>query len=308
MSINKHTMKIYPISNLKKNTFKSNEYKDDGVLGYDDSLSKQSREAIRNWREIYYTPYQSIYEKEGRLSEYQMKQLLASLMKKPKVVDYQKVSGIDAYNVRPIDKDSTCYRGATLLGKTRALKALKDAGIERVIDLVGYSGYEKDVKAAGLEYYSPKFASNDFCVWGEDVFETTKNILSRETRYYTQLDFVRNKKYLEQKIKAFEKQTRASVERFVEYIQTMQKGYYYIGCEFGTYKTDDFLLLNCIFNPKAESSSIPRVDPFKLDLVKDLYDKLTPKDKQRMGWTKEFDENVPKRIRDAQDELFESLG
>ena len=88
----------------------------------------------------------------------------------------------------------------------------------------------------------------------------------------------------------------------------MQKGYYYIGCEFGTYKTDDYLLLNSIFNPKAANDSIPRVDPFKLDMVKDLYDKLTPKDKQRMGWTKEFDENVPKRINAIQEELFESLG
>ena len=32
-----------------------------------------------------------------------------------------------------------------------------------------------------------------------------------------------------------------------------------------------------------------------------LYEKLTPEDKKRMGWTKEFDENVPKRIQMAVD-------
>ena len=38
---------------------------------------------------------------------------------------------------------------------------------------------------------------------------------------------------------------------------------------------------------------------FKLDFMKNLYAKLTPEDKKRMGWTKEFDESVPKRLNEA---------
>jgi hypothetical protein len=37
--------------------------------------------------------------------------------------------------------------------------------------------------------------------------------------------------------------------------------------------------------------------------MKTLYNNLTPEDKLRMGWTKEFDENVPKKINMAIDSL-----
>ena len=291
-------MRIYPINQNRLN-FKSREYKDDGILGYDDSVSKQRRDNIRKWQETYYTPYKSLYEKECNLSEVEMKQLLNSLMQKPKVVDYSKVTGIDAYNVRSVDSQEINYRGSTLAYKPKALKTLKDAGIERVIDLVGYYGYNKNAKEAGLEYYCPKFGRGQLGVWEEEAFTTKSEFLAKETMYYTPIELEKNKKYLEQRMKAFEKYSRTSVERFVEYIEVMQKGYYYIGCEYGTYKTDDYLLLNTVFNPKSEEKFISYRDMFKLDFMKNLYDKLTPEDKKRMGWTKEFDESVPKRLNEA---------
>ena len=101
-------------------------------------------------------------------------------------------------------------------------------------------------------------------------------------------------------MKDFDNHSRRSVERFINYILTLQKGYYYIGCEYGTYKTDEYLLLNEYFNPKVDAGT-PRGAMFKLDKMLTLYKKLTPEDKKRMGWTKEFDENVPKRIQAAID-------
>ena len=225
-----------------------------------------------------------------------MKQLLGNLRQKPKTVDFDKVIGIDAYHVRPIDDEETCFRGSTLLNKPNALKTLKNAGIERVIDLVGYYGYEKSVKDAGLEYYCPTFGYGGMGIWDEEAFDTKESLLARETKYFTPLDFEKNKKYLELRLNSHEKNIRKSVDRFVDYIETMQKGYYYIGCEYGTYKTDNYLLLNTVFNPKAKDPFIPNTDLVKLDMMKDLYKNLTPEDKKRMGWTKEFDENVPKRL------------
>ncbi|MBE7709818.1 MAG: hypothetical protein E7Z93_05145 [Cyanobacteria bacterium SIG32] len=291
-------MKIHPISQNRLN-FKSREYKDDGILGYDDSISKQRRDNIRAWQETYYTPYKSIYEKECNLSEFEMKQLLDGLMKKPKVVDYNKVTGIDAYNVRSVDSQEINYRGSTLAHNPKALKTLKGAGIERVIDLVGYHWYDKNAKEAGLEYYCPKFGRGQLGVWEEEAFVTRGEFWAKETMYYTPIEFEKNKKYLENRMQAFDRHARTSVERFVEYIEVMQKGYYYIGCEYGTYKTDDYLLLNTVFNPKSEEKFIPFGHMFKLDFMKNLYDKLTPEDKKRMGWTKEFDESVPKRLDEA---------
>jgi len=284
-------------------TFKSKEYKDDGIIGYDDAISKQRRNDIRKWQETYYTPYQSIYEKECNLSEYQMKQLLGNLMKKPKVVDYKKVTSIDAYNVKAINNNS--YRGSTLICNPKALKTLKNAGIERIIDLAGYSGYDKAAKSEGLDYYTPEFAGGSLGVWEEEAFHTKEEMLSRETRYYKPIDFEKNKKYLDIKCKAFDKQVRRSVERFVDYIEVMQKGYCYIGCEYGTYRTDDYLLLNTVFNPKANAQDIPNADIFEIDLMKNLYKNLTPEDKKRMGWSKEFDENIPKRLNEKENQILE---
>ncbi len=292
-------MKIYPIIQNRL-TFKSQEYKDDGILGYDDSISKQRRDNIREWQEIYYTPYQSLYKKECNLSEYDMQQLLGSLMQKPKVVDWNKVTGIDAYNVRSVDWTETCYRGSTLAHKPRALQTLKEAGIERIIDLIGYYGFEKDVQDAGLEYYTPKFGCGQLGIWDEDTFKEIDELIFKETRYYTPIDFEKNKKYLEQIAQTHEKLSKRSTERFVQYIEEMQKGYYYIGCEFGTYKTDDYMLLNTVFNPKSKNTDIPIHTPmFKLDFMKILHSKITPEQKQRMHWTKEFDESVAKRLDDA---------
>ena len=80
-------MKISPIKHTYF-SFKSRDYQDDGVLGYDDSISQQSRDSIRKWQEMYYSPYKSIYEKECNLPEYQMQQVLGTLMKMPKTVDW----------------------------------------------------------------------------------------------------------------------------------------------------------------------------------------------------------------------------
>ena len=291
-------MKIYSI-NTYMPTFKSRNYEDDGILGYDDKISQDTRKAIREWQEIYYTPYQSIYEKECNLSEYQMTQLLGSLMNGPKVVDYSKITGIPAYHVRPVEgTDETCYRGSTLANQPESLKTLKAAGIERIIDLVGYYHYEKNAKEAGLEYHCPKFGCGQLGVWEEEAFYSKEDLLAKEFRHYTPLEIVKNEKYINRREKDYERYMKRSIKRFVDYIELMQKGYYYIGCEYETYKTDDFLLLNEYFNPKVEAG-VPRGEMFKLDMMKQLYENLTPEDKKRMGWTKEFDKSVPDRIQMA---------
>ena len=56
-------MKILPINCYRPN-FKSTEYKDDEILGYDDYISEDSRKSIRKWQEAYYMPYYDCYKKE----------------------------------------------------------------------------------------------------------------------------------------------------------------------------------------------------------------------------------------------------
>ncbi len=271
-------MKITPISNFI--AFKSNIYDDENVLGFDDEISRQNRKFIREHYDEYRMPYQSIYENEGRKTEYQMDVLLKTLMNKPRKVDYHTMMGLPVCNVRLIGNNS--YRGATLSDHPELLKTLKETGIKTVVDLAGYgSSYKNAVKNAGLDYLSFNMKHNDTMavnsIWFHSVFD------NRESRG-----------------------DREFIDKFVKFIQTMQKGYCYIGCEFGTKDTTDALLLYDVFNPKAKNK-VPRVyDGTKFDKFRALYSKLTDKDKKLMGWTEEFDKNFLPRLKVAEEQFLKN--
>ena len=73
-------MKILPIYVFNKQNFT-------GIIGYDDSVSQERRKYIRQHYENEIMPYQSIYEKEPRLDEYKLKQLIDFFAAKPKNID-----------------------------------------------------------------------------------------------------------------------------------------------------------------------------------------------------------------------------
>ena len=63
------------------------------------------------------------------------------------------------------------------------------------------------------------------------------------------------------------------------------------------------MLLNSVFNPKFATDNF-NVDGFKYEDLRNLYNNLEPEDKAKMGWTKEFDENVLVRINKAEQEYL----
>lgn len=291
-------MKIYSQPNLIQ--FKSN-YVDDDIIGYDDEPSQNVRNAIREWHETYYMPYQSIYEKEHRLTDYQLGNLLKPLVSKPKVIDYKTIMSLPIYNVRPIDSKRSCFRGSTLVNNSECLPTLKNCGIERIVDLIGYTRYEHATKSSGLEYYSPLFGKGISGVWAEPAFQTQSEFLKDELKFLTFKE--RNdEKVIDNIKKTYTEESRESVDKFVEYIQFLQKGHYYIGCEFGTDRTSAYLLLNEVFNPKAEDNKELKLKDyagnFEIDYMYELYKKLTPEDKEKLGWTKEFDKKVQNKLLD----------
>ena len=139
-------------------------------------------------------PYQKIYDKERRLTDYQLDALLKSMAKKPKVVDYKTMMSIPVYNVKPIDSMQKCFRGATLVNHSDCLPVLKKCGIERVVDLVGYTKYRHEAKAAGLEYLSPAFGRCLTGVWSEPAFQSLSEYLKEELRYCSPIDLKNDKK------------------------------------------------------------------------------------------------------------------
>lgn len=199
-------------------------------------------------------------------------------MNKPGNVDDDAMLGLPVYiyNVCPIGNNS--YRGSTLSDSPSSLKILKKAGIKTVIDLAGYgSNYEDETKNAGLDYFRFDMKSSDSHfqnIWLHSVFDNGQG-----------------------------KNDRMFIGEFVKFIQTMQKGYCYIGCEFGTQDTSDALLLYDIFSPKSGNN--PDInDEDHLDKIKVLYSKLNDKDKKLMGWTEEFDKNFLPKLKPSEEKLL----
>lgn len=292
-------MRVFPVfnNNLYRNiTFQSNIFDDENVLGYDDVISQQKRDLIREHYDSWHMPYRNI--DKTRKTEYGMQKILGELISKPKKVDFKSVLGLPVYNVCCVGEKS--FRGQTLADNYECLDVLKESGIERVVDLLGYSDYKEAVEKRGLEYFS--FRMDDF-IWQNHAFKTLDRVKSTAKSEIIAYEIENPDEYMERSILTHERQKRKFIDKFVNFINFMQKDYFYIGCEYGKYKTDDALLLNSVFNPKFATDNF-NVDGFKYEDLRNLYNNLEPEDKAKMGWTKEFDENVLVRINKAEQEYL----
>ena len=69
----------------------------------------------------------------------------------------------------------------------------------------------------------------------------------------------------------------------------MQKDNVYLGCACGTYRTDLAVLLNSLFNPKANYNCNFPINKEHLKPIENLFNNLTPNDKLKLGWTKDYE-------------------
>lgn len=238
-------MKITPININTFATFKG--YVDDGIIGYDDAVSEANRNYIRSHYNSWKMPYQSIYEKEGRMTDYQLKLIIYDLEKN--------------HDMRLIEGSNNIHRGQTLVEKPEYLKALKQKNIETIIDLVGYGKtYEKGVKDAELDYYVYNIYENWWEVSSFDVSHKNK---------------------------------------LVNFLKKMQQGNIYIGCQHGANDTDIALILNDFFNPLLEGKIKTTIKPSDSDFpvkLNTLYDLFTQEDKKLLGWTKDFEKRLIRKL------------
>ena len=296
-------MKINPIkSNLAFSGIVKNFREDNHIMGFDDDISQLRRKFIREHYDSYRMPYQSIYETEGRLSEYRLSNLINTLTNKPRKVDSSPILSLPVVNIKSIGNNS--YRGASMVDKPECLQVLKDAGIKHVISLYYSPEYENAVKQTGLDYHCFDMKrSNDGRpegLWSSDVCnsrQSYENILKGE--------FGDDKYAIKIRMDAYDRDSRGLIDELVGFIRRMQDGYCYVGCEFGTNTTSDALFyINNAFNPKC-SRELEFWDFYKVDCLRNLYDKLTAGDKKLMGWTKEFDANFLPKLEIAEKKFME---
>ncbi len=319
-------MYITAIRDIKPN-FTSNKTHS---FAFDDSISQERRIFLREHILEQAKPYYNITENNGRLEKYELTKLIGTLCgkklnqdsiqnifkhlrQKPGFIDngripipkeesinHHLIEELPLYNLEVVSKKQGVYRGETLQGGTHALKTIKAAGIERIVDLIGYDNLKEDCKALGLEYF--KYPMSPYLFSQRPMFENEAEKRRTYTNHCIRLGDSEKatKAYVSQMMQIWRKNKDAELADFVKFIQTMQKGKLYIGCEYGTLTTDNALMLNSIFNPQSGSRGpryITSDNRILLKRVEKLYQNLTPEHKQLMGWTKEFDKLTAERLR-----------
>lgn len=179
-------------------------------------------------------------------------------------------------------------------------KKLKEAGINTVIDV--RQGSDSIYNRDGITYIffdtslasdiwtTPAFVSRKLYESGWKFSPMYKNnpllsTCSREQR-------VPNSNELEK----FDKDSRNFIDKFVTVIEHLNKGGCVFGCTNGYQDTNQLKVLDYYFNPKSEYkyhplSQVPRSagrTPIMAGVV-NLYRKLTPEDKKKMGWDESYD-------------------
>ena len=288
-------MKINEIGQTYKPQFKANN--DFHVLGYDDEESQIKRDYIREWHDKQYMPYQSIYEKEGRKSEFELKLLINDLVQKPLDVNYGKISNLELQNLRIVE--NSIYRGAMVApDELENVGKLHEAGIRTIIPIgSGYSELKDECEKFGIEYKPIKFEYDYDCC---NAFVNIKEVQRDSEEYarfilkYDEKDIPR---YVKNSISAWNENSRKYINNFTDYIRTMQKGNVYMGCEYGRYHTDTAVMFDYLFNPKMKhGSGWNRFNNRFVDYAENLYHNLTDADKIKMNWPKNFDKIFLERL------------
>ena len=271
-------------------SFKANE-NEWNVFGIDEA-GLPKRDYIRQWHDEHYMPYQSIYENEGRMSEYQLNTLMSGLIRKPVPVNNEKLKKLGLVNLEQIGK--RFYRGAMLFCRNfEKVSGLKDAGIRTIVDLVGGTNLEEECIKNDIKY----FHLNMDCTG--DAYTTESNIRRMYERIFrdiANLDEMEIQKILNEKVEIWKARTSNHIEKFIKFINIMQHDNVYIGCELGIYRTNIALFFDYLFNPKRHNVYEPEsIRKSLIQSAKNLYYNLTDSDKIKMGWTKAFDEQfLPK--------------
>ena len=205
---------------------------------------------------------------------------------------------VPLHNIKPIFSTG-CYRGSTPNSNIESIKTLQKAGVKHIIDLQGYSRVQAACEENGMDYLHIPIA--------EDLSEMSAFKSKRDVEFgvmqwsaYSTKEQIQKSK--EVAVSRWEKDKSEYIDKFVKMINLLQEDNTYIGCEFGISRTNNAMLLNHLFNPKASKSPscITKFNKQYLRNIASLYESLTPENKSQMGWTKEFDESFMPRLKKLQ--------
>ena len=173
----------------------------------------------------------------------------------------------------------------------RIIRGIESSGIKRVIDLVDV---REDFTQNGIEFSHIDMDSTaGYGFLCEPPFIDKSWYLERDVIGMSLSEAKRfRNKYRVSTNAAYDQLTKDYVERFVKFIQNMQKG----NCLIRGYHDIDYhnlLALNKMFNPMAEKAANEQagliLNEVQIYGFRELYKNLSRNDKLRMGWTDEFE-------------------
>lgn len=182
--------------------------------------------------------------------------------------------------------DDTVFAGETFAGKSADdFILLKENGINNVIDFRAKTSqeYKQMCEAAGIKYINCPL---DHILGGKS----------------STLFVGKNHDLVDQNF----------IDTLETIITQINKGHTYIGCQYGIDRTNFALVLNYLFNPKAQKT-IPKLLPSdigsrkqlldkNLDKAKKIFKKLTPEQRQQLNLPDNYEEVFTKRISDIKAE------
>lgn len=293
--------------NMQINSFRGNNFNFKSVFPVeepiDDPFFADCRNELREHEKE--LPYHSIYEEQGRMTDYQFGNLVKDLAVSPKHINENEILSLPLNNVKRIDGFENSYRGQTLcFAKNKYLETIKNSGVTTVVDLVGYFDYDTKVKDAGMNYHLFKIKnmySSPACKSLKDHLNKNERLLTEAKKEGIDVDI---DAHLKRDKELFLNKTRDDINKFVDFINVMSKDNLYIGCEYGKRDTDEALMWNEAFNPKNQDKPL-NVD--KMGLLSNMYNlyyNLLPEDKINMGWTKDTESKFIDRMTDCQLKLW----
>ena len=284
-------MRIHPIN------FKSNWRE----FCYDDEMSKQNRQFIRERLEAPFKEYE--IQNSGRLGEYELNQLIKSLVlakpvfktepEKNSEINYELLESAELDNFEPLYGNNSIRASVDNLSKEQ-LEIIRQSGIKHIIDLRNWG---EPIKYDGIEVINFPILDinqNTAIKMTEDEYMEKQLELDRQMRIgeLTSEELGRLKEG--SKI-SYQQDRKELCDNFVRFIQTMQRENVLIGCEFGTKTTDYAIQLDYFFNPKADIMLFGKDKYFGIKMQR-IYELLSDDDKKAMGWDEEFDKNFSKRL------------
>ena len=183
------------------------------------------------------------------------------------------------------------YRGSTLAKNLQYLELLKKSNVNTVIDLVGYYGLETACKSNGVDYFRYP-VSADF--WSNPMFRTDRELREDEIKELSKLGLTQEEfdKAMKKHEISVTYERSMFMKNFVDLIDIINKDSFYIGCEFGEYRTPNVLSLNTFFNPHWKGKKVYPTSEFVYTKLKNMYINMTQEDKIRLGFTEGFEENL----------------